>query len=299
LAGPFSALGAGSVSIEAFIAKKGAWYAVVQDAIAGCMAEHGFEYYPVKYEDIIIDAEPVPPPQDIVHVPYLPVDRELVATHGYGLDLTPDPETVAAEQAEQLAAANAKNDEYRLSLTEEGRIAYDEAMEGNDPEAGALGCAGTAIAANPEPDYGLDLAFHERYRELRVAMEGVGRQMTPNDPRVRAAAEAWSTCMSSRGVDLSAPSDGDPANGFSAFANPEHAWRLAWATGSSGEGGTNTAASPDGTRAEAAIALADFDCRLETDYLDTVQEVQRELGRQFYEDNRAQIEALLAGTDLQ
>jgi hypothetical protein len=51
-----------------------------------------------------------------------------------------------------------------------------------------------------------------------------------------------------------------------------------------------------GSAAEAVIALADYDCRVETDYEARFLDVQLDLERQLVEANRDQLNKLMAAT---
>lgn len=93
-----------------------------QEAVARCMREKGFEYVPV------VSDEPA------VEYTSPPVDEEYYAIRGFGISIERPPEDITPTS--EFVDPNAP---YVASLTEAGRRAYDEALNGRPVDEGNRG----------------------------------------------------------------------------------------------------------------------------------------------------------------
>jgi hypothetical protein len=169
--------------------------AQAEELIAACMAEAGFEYYPVTDTDW--------QGKSMAGIGTL----EFAEEFGYGYTLESDgpgtgtfywplpPEQSPAEQA---------NRAYVESLSAAAEREYNTALLGvlmdpiEDPdtfdwEAADRGCIGRAQDQVNEPD-----ATQPEFSEVRDAVNQVGQQVE-EDPRVTDATRAWSGCMAEAG----------------------------------------------------------------------------------------------------
>ncbi|NUU18244.1 hypothetical protein HP550_13385 [Cellulomonas humilata] len=153
----------------------------VEELVAACMADEGFEYWP---------RGPAPEWDE-----WEQFTLEYAQQYGYGSTTTvPPPDTT--EPADP-------NEEYLESLSSSARTAYDQAMwDFSDPENPG-GCAGDAqTTVYQDGRWEEDPAFaelHAQYETWLFAML--------EDPRMTEAATEWSACMADAGYDVATPSD--------------------------------------------------------------------------------------------
>jgi hypothetical protein len=254
-----------------------------EELIAQCMTEEGFEYTPN-----IRDASSVTAAEG---EEWDPESRKWVAQYGYGIINYPGRDD--ADSGEQVVDANA---DYVASLSESERTAFDEALYGPVPaeeetpaedEAAewdwtAAGCLGWAeheleqsgqLPAMPEAHEPLMQAVNEFYENLSSSPE-----LTEIDAE-------WASCMTGAGQPgFSAQSDAQTSINDESIALYDKA----------GETGPDKAALAEVGEKEIELALVDLECREETDYRNSVQEVQNKQEQQFIDDHKAQLEAFKA-----
>ena len=170
----------------------------------------------------------------------------------------------------------------------------------------SAGCSGRA----QHEVSGEDPSQSEEFRPLFEAMSELWEE-TASSPDMVAVDGEWATCMDAAGhpgfttqaaaqesmytamnefYESSAPVEGEPL--------PEDADAEA-----SASGGPSPADEPDQAALDAlaekevALALADLDCREETDYRDRQTEVQRTAEEQFIADHKAELDALVAASE--
>ncbi|MDR1798555.1 MAG: hypothetical protein LBR19_01510, partial [Bifidobacteriaceae bacterium] len=245
-------------------------YNAVEADLQACMAAAGFEYYPIRYEDIVTETQPtlIPGQVDLMYVPVLADDRSVVEQYGYGLTEVSDPTIDLMDQeASKIDNATAPNDTYRASLSEQARAEYDLAMGlPVDADDEMTGCQASAHQAHPEPTSSY-LLFDDAYYGLVAGMMKIQLFEVGDDPRVVQAGADWNQCMLRAGVDVSEWIWDQDQVAFGHYASP-------WVAISMAE-----YVQPDGSQWEEGdlwglqasepqvrIALADFDCRVETDY---------------------------------
>ncbi|MDR1798580.1 MAG: hypothetical protein LBR19_01635, partial [Bifidobacteriaceae bacterium] len=246
------------------------WYDAVENDLQVCMAGAGFEYYPLKYVDAVTDGSSILTADglDLLHVPDLADDRSVVEQWGYGLDEVFYPSLdLGSEEASRIEQANAPNEAYRASLSVEAQAAYDLAMDGPGTEGEQTeGCSARAYAAHPEPTPA-SRPFDEAYYGLKAGMMKIQWWEVGDDPRVVQAGADWNQCMLRAGYDVSPWVMEQTMITFNHYASPYVAWTLAASTqpdGSQWEEGDLWGLQA--SEPQVRIALADFDCRVETDY---------------------------------
>lgn len=248
----------------------------MEEAVAACMGEQGFEYVPDTSGYHYIDAAAIDPP---------PGSREFAELYGYGFAALP-------EEMRSEGTANA-NDAIMGTMSPEELEAYQRALwgdaVGSDPDGGGevelAGCFGAAR----EQVWG--------YREedpVRVALEGeialIDAEAAPTDAAVSAAAGRWSACMS----DAGHPGYGTPPDA------EEAAWER-WTVFNDaiaadpmlGEVGPDGLVLGEAELAddEAALATADWDCRAQARYDDVWQEARDRLQQEYVDAHVAELDA--------
>ena len=156
---------------------------VMQEAIAACMNEAGFEYDPEPFTDTSVVTT------SDEHT------RESVAETGWGIiptDLTPyEPEPPSSDP----------NDVYYRSLSASAQAEYDVALHGQVPEGTSaemtmedMGCWGRANAQQQQTSpWAID-----GFESLQAEMQGRWEQILAQ-PAYAAALERWSACMADAG----------------------------------------------------------------------------------------------------
>ncbi len=209
-----------------------------ESAIASCMADAGFEYVPI---DPVTFREAM----DTLNRPPGLSDEEFVAQYGYGFSTAP-PST--------KFGAGPENEAIKSQLSAADQVAYSQTLWGDDSDATFVttleledfanigGCTKTAVESVFTAEQ-LDPTFQNPFDEL--VME---------DPRMIAALEDWSGCMSDAGYDFATPDD----------AEEEIMDRLDTITGGE-DPSTLTGSDADALAQlqadERAIAAADSDCQ--------------------------------------
>jgi len=273
----------------------------MEDLVAVCMAEQGFEYTPVDYSGLEVDLSAG---LDLVYG-----SEDFAQQFGYGI--TTDPFTSGGEEvtdpnAEYVAAmSDAERDAYLTALHGEGWAdpdPADETVEGYDWQT--AGCSGRAqhevVATGIEDEQ--FLALQEEM--LRMTEEADA------DPRLAQANTDWAACMLDAGFDgLTAVGDGEAqilaeveaaraAVGAAAAGpldDPGAAAREALRRGLTAP---STQAALDEaiaeiTPREIAMAVADARCRASTGYDDVRRRVDTEHQLAFLAEHGDEIQGWL------
>lgn len=276
-----------------------------EEIIAECMSEQGFEYNPVDYSGGIFysgDGEE-----------WNPESREWVAQWGYGAVNWP-----GKQEMEEAPMPDEEwvdpNQDYVESLSESEQAAYYEALYGPQPTEEELnedgsyewnwenaGCQGVA----QNEIYGSqDLWNDDEFADLFAAMERLWQDIE-NDPRNVELDAAWSSCMADAGYsgftkqydaqqsiydEMNALWENGPEWDESL---PEEEMNRIW---EEYDKQVQEEMAPIAER-EIALALADLDCREETDYRAQKLEIQFEIEEQFVNDHKAELEAFKAAAE--
>jgi hypothetical protein len=228
----------------------------VESGIASCMADAGFEYVPIDPVTFreAMDALTQPPGLS---------DEEFVAQYGYGISTMPPTQ----EFGTGLDNAGILND-----LSQADQVAYTRTLLGDDTEANFVfslenedfttigGCTRAAVESVFTSEQ-LNPTFQNPF-DIRVFQ----------DPRMVAAHEQWSRCMSDAGYDFATPDEGEE----------EIADRLETLTGGEDPAtliGSDADALAQLQEDETAIAAADSDCN-DQGLSEVEQQVERDISGQ-------------------
>ena len=281
------------------------WYDNVADSTAACMAAQGFQYVPHPRDaSQVFMAGGVSSWVLTLPVPLLPDDRNVVAQVGYGVMDTPE------EQAIEQGGGDDPNGAYRETLSPGEAQAYDAALFGdsNDP-TGTPGCSGKAMAHYPEPDQSSDRqqAFYTEFSGLVRAVQGLvlsdaraGADGLWFDSRTRDLDSEWGSCMEVKGYALDPlPSEHGPmlGMGLAIRTHPDGT------VGPVHNGDVPSGQIPVeeqsllGTEPEREVALADFDCRAQTNYLPRLTDIRDSLDTAFIQQHQADLDKLEAAAE--
>lgn len=277
------------------VEEQAAWRDLVEESVAACMAAEGFEYVPS--EDV---AAPVFDQSlstvDHLAIPALPGTRGEVEQVGYGVDDIDAMEAMLAQEGVVDV-----NTAYAESLGEAGRHAFYLALTGHDgtEQSDEGGCAGRVLAQLPQPGVGDPSArYFEQYAPLLGEMARFSQDVVAHDARTVALDVEWASCMAEAGHDLVAAFD---LTGPSPLSAVDLAVRTR-PDGSVGDPQPDTPTSEipfderylTGDPAERAVALADFDCRAATNYLERLTTIQIDLEEEFVHARAQALEEMAA-----
>ncbi|NTW40992.1 MAG: hypothetical protein HGA44_14125 [Cellulomonadaceae bacterium] len=274
-------------------------YDTIAEATAECMKEAGFEYTVTPYEKPT--AVVLPWTQNSLHLPVLPSDRADVERSGYGQD------DVGAMEAQLEATQHLDaNSAYLDGLSSSAQAEYVYALSGehgpNDPDGDpAGGCAGRAESAAAVPAAPQD-SVGAQFAPLIRAMGQLADSGLAEDPRTAALNDEWNSCMLDAGYDVAPPPEFEAREGT---PGPLYAYTLAVLTPPSGEAQWPGADVPAdeipierqslvGSDAEHTIALADFDCRSSTDYVERLTDILESLEDAFVSSHQTELASLEA-----
>lgn len=269
----------------------------VEELVAACMAEQGFDYEPnVQSAGVSYSSEQYEGMEPL----------EYAQQYGYGMTTwedTPTGQEMSQQEPDEYVDPNA--DVYE-TMSETERAAWDAALWGApqeyDEEADAesyeydwesAGCYGSAqhqIYEVDSPDAALiALQQDPQYAELFDGMNDLYTNLA-SDPKMSDLNSKWSSCMADAGYPGFSTVD-DAMNSINEAQNAlyedvdEDAWADPSYTG------------PDLTELktqEIATATADFTCRAEIDYEDESLRIQFELEQEFLDQNRDAIDSYVA-----
>jgi hypothetical protein len=270
----------------------------IENALAACMAAQGFPYVPTP-----LTPDPTAARRSLaaglryLPVPRLPADRESAVRQGYG---------VMASIDEQWAAEGWSNEDpnsaYTATLGPAEYEAYYAALSGDyhDPTTITSSCSGQVAARYPQQDLpDRQQEFLAEFGDLADAVRTAMVDMV-YDPRAVQLDAEWETCMAGKGYTFE-PSPDD--------YGPRSAMDLALRTrpdgtvGPAPDGFINLSDIPVeeksllGTEPERQVALADFDCRAETDYLDRLTQIQMSIDEQFLADHQGELDRLVVAAE--
>ncbi len=282
----------------------------VEELVAACMEEAGFEYVPADPfggetgEDPFAEAYALPP-------------DEFAREYGYGMTTLMSP-----DKAEEETPAD-PNEAIREGLSEAALEEYYSALWGDSVQ---MAEGGGAVAVEPKPPgesggpagpeeqgchgearaevYGDDggMMMGPDFSEFEGLFEDMDalRQRIESDPRIVEATDAWTACMAEAGYSefdtTAAPEDAvmermselygwddEPADD-EGDGGPEVSLG-----GPGGEVDVDEAALAELQEYEIAVATADYDCD-EQELADVQQEVAWGFEEDFVEEHRAELE---------
>jgi hypothetical protein len=284
-----------------------------EEFTAECMKEAGFVYYPNVYQPDPGDAPDGTDPSLFLPIPVLPDTLEETRVTGYGVSLSP------LEQEEPPAEAEQKNTDYRDGLSAEGRRAYDLALVGHFDEVSAEkpveSCRSRAEEAFPAPPDTVDLYF---MKDPLTGLRSVaGRTFTLGaDGGIEEVFEPDSMYLRQDMKDLDAE--------YTACVQERHSgtWDASEATNPMSMEGTAVRTAPDGSlfdyggrglmlaeelppesssltgsQIEIDIAVVDFQCRVETDYVARFAQIQYDAEAAYVEAHKAELDQMMASLE--
>ncbi|MFV0373662.1 hypothetical protein [Microbacterium sp.] len=284
----FSAVSGSDLSEEALLERSNEQERQVQEAVAECMADEGFEYIPDTGAVTTYGAAD----EDM----WKPDDREWVAQYGYGIVESPYGDEAVPDEAspEEVDDPNA---EYVESLSAAEQEAYMDTLYGpspteeqmNDPDfdwdTWDRGCQG---AAYESIDPAVSVFAAEEFQPLMTDLEALYASLDDAPERIELDRE-WSECMAEAGHGgFAKQSDAQE----SIMDELNAAWDDPERTGDVAE--SDLAAISD---KEVELALADLDCREKTDYMTRALRVQFALEQQFIDEHKAELDALRAAAE--
>ncbi len=260
----------------------------MEEIVARCMSDQGFEYVPDPGAHHSFDAAEIDPS---------PGTREFAEQFGYGFAAMPEGMYV------QSTPGPNPNDEITAAMTPEGRAAYERALWGAEADAGAEGGGDGGGEGEGEAEADLGGCFRAARDEVwgdretdpvRAALEDeiarIDAEAAPAEPTVLEAAAQWSECMADAG--------------HPGYLTPAEAEQRAWdawtafngTVGSDPEGGAvaaegELAGQGELAAREAAVATADWDCRAAADYDAVWGEARNRLQQEYVDAHRAELEA--------
>lgn len=264
-----------------------------QEFIAQCMTEQGWEYIPVPYQGGFFtsdEAEEEGPAWGTL---------EFAKQYGYGIVSWPGDDEIEepTDPGEQYVDPN---DDYVNSLSESEQMAYYEALHGDqsafeyeeldedgnpiEPEIdwNEMGCYGKAQGETmgEQPYDDPEFQAFERMNEVWATWE--------NNDEMAALESEWASCMSGKGYS---------------FANHDEAMNHIYDLSNQMWEDIDWEANPEGPSQETQDqfqaqeieqAVADFECSEEVDYSDRQQEISFALQQKFLDENRAELDAMVA-----
>ena len=259
-----------------------------EELVAQCMQEQGFEYSPDTQSSSFATSD---------GTEWEPDERDWVSEYGYGAVHTPYDEQPATE--EEYVDPNG---DYVASLSESEQAAFYEALYGVQPTEEEIGedgeyeydwsTAGCQGAAQHEVS-GEDLSESEEFKPLFDAMNEFWEGMSSWPGMAELDAE-WAACMDTAGHGGFATQT-DAQNSIYDELNKIYE---AVPVDAEGVGGEPDQAARDALgKREVELALADLDCREETDYRDRYDDVSREAEQQFVDDHKSELEAMKAAAE--
>jgi hypothetical protein len=275
------------------------WWNSRESALARCMKAKGFLFFPRAPHDTTEEnQESVELDRDYLPVPKLPLTRAETQAVGYGVQRKVVEESEAPDE----------NIGYIDSLSGKEKSAYYVALQGVDitapnydpysqPEESG-GCVGKIERDYPDPgDVKADRNVLEQHGDIVSDMAVMTRGGSIyEDKQVVKLNREWRSCMSDKGF---APDN--PAREGDRWDGPLQAYMRAMLTDPSGKVAEIIDDSPPlpddqerlvGSDAERNIALLDFECRAETDYLNRFMDAQRKWEQDFVDANRKALDAM-------
>ncbi|WP_172829659.1 hypothetical protein [Microterricola viridarii] len=266
----------------------------VEKLVAACMKDEGFEYTPNTQNGSVVTMGS----SDMAERE----TEEWVASNGYGMVQT--QEEMEAQQ-EQVSDYVDPNQDYLSTLSESEVSAFYETLHGPGPseeemaamEAGEAyeynwetgGCYGAA--QHSTQDQGMEAYSDPKYQGLFEKMGAIYTTMQ-EDPKIKELDRSWASCMADAGYsDFTMKQDA-----FTLISEAQNAiYETMEYDQETGEPlGDNTEALAELKQQEIDVALADFRCSEKLNYMQETLKAQFALETRFVEDNKAELDALLA-----
>jgi hypothetical protein len=277
------------------------------------MKERGFSYFPIVVDPGSVQSGWSNDNEDL-SIPWLPESLEEVQRVGYGLS---SPYEMGTEE-DITPEAVEKNTEYRESLSAHAQREYDLALNGyydfdsaSDPDPES--CWSQAQVRFPEPPAPTaDWSFLEPLSGMfsalsyEYAADGSKIEYGPYalqaDPRFAELNKEYCDCVKATAGDRWNASNVSDIEGpvYAAIQTAPDGSEFDWPTDGKP---IDTETIPIENRAligaplERDIAVDDFKCRQETDYVVRYAQIMANAENRYIEDHRAEIDQMMAGIE--
>ncbi|UOY00804.1 hypothetical protein [Blastococcus sp. PRF04-17] len=266
----------------------------IEELVAQCMQDEGFEYTPATDSGAFYVGD---------DTEWKPDDREWVSQYGYGAVNSPFGSPFDSEPVPEEEYVD-PNADYVASLSESEQMAFYEALYGVPPEeeemseegqyeydwtqAGCQGAAQHEVA-------GEDPSQSEEFKPLFDAINDLYSDHSSWPGMAELDAE-WASCMEDAG-------QGGHASPMEAQNSIHEEMNKLYESVGMPEEDATAAPEPDRAATEALaereveLALADLDCREEIDYGDRQAEITRTVEQRFIDDHKAELDAMVASVE--
>ncbi|MCC2335818.1 hypothetical protein [Cellulomonas wangsupingiae] len=264
----------------------------IEELIAACMTEEGFEYTPVDPTSGGVMSSDDAPDWG---------SEEFVEQYGYGV--TTGEELFGGGQE----PSTDPNQEYVAAMSESEQLAYNEALYGAmtevDPEADPdapiesnweeEGCWGAASHEVNQAQIWDDPAVADMTEEMQVEYENL-----EDDPSLSEAQGRWSECIAEAGYDFAAPHEAEQSISDEMSA----LWEAVMPADPEAEIDPTASFEPDPAAVaelkekEFALSAADHECRRSTGFAKAQQAAVIALEERLWEKYGDQLEAAAAKT---
>jgi len=249
----------------------------IQELVAECMKDLGFDYIPVPPESSGATSDPT-----LVQ----PENRDWVAQWGYMVVNRP----YASEEQNRVEVAQSDPNAAIMERLSPGeRDEFLVALDGTPPNYDD-GCRHWAYS-QPLAPTPADLRNSDEFAPLFQALEEMYASL---DYELAEPERDWSECMANSGF----PGFDRPWDASESISNAYLEWNNAqdwenwdWATNGD-PNSTNTPELAALAAREVEVALADFDCRVSTDFEFRMQERRAAAEDSFFNDNHSAFRAL-------
>lgn len=283
----------------------------VEELVAGCMGDEGFEYTPVDHS---APGTELPMPTTESGETLESGTLAFAELYGYGITISPWADSAVPGASATAPAWVDPNQEYLDSMTDSEMVAYQAALYGVQPEftdeedweswnptweeQGCYGFASHEVYGDQLSDQGEKSDWSELEAEVETMWASV-----ETDPRVAGAVEKWTSCMSDAGhPDLAAVQDAEDLISSEVNAiyddDDPHADLDENSTPGEVEAADEAleAAIAEITPEEISLAVADYTCRDAADYQRIRNAVSVDLQQEFYAAHKAELEAYVEWT---
>lgn len=279
----------------------------VEELVAKCMTDQGFEYTPVDYSSMNGNAMAMPAGDDGSDLEWGTL--EFAKKYGYGQTTNPwgDPVDQPTDGGQEWVDPNQA---YLESMTETEMTAYQTALYGVQPnftddadwenwnptweEQGCYGAAQHEVNPNMTSGGSED---ENKWADLEAEMQTMYESLE-SDPRVTEAVAKWASCMADAGYPGMATitdaetmisdkvqavyEDGTPYDDLGPDATQED-----YEAADAAMQELTAAITPE----EIEVATADFTCREDIGYQDTYDDVNVALQQEFYDAHKTELDA--------
>lgn len=268
----------------------------IEELVAVCMQKEGFEYKPdtQNYGSIMSSDDEDGPQWG---------SKEFAEQYGYGF--TDSPGMTSAEEDTQEYVD--PNGDYLATLSESEQNAFYETLYGAGPteeqmaemeEGGSYtsdwtqeGCQGAARHEVGQKQGGTQAAYEDpEFADLFAAMQDIWN--TENNEEMAKLDSEWASCMADSGYPDFSKAD-DAQMSIMEASNELYSGGGEYVEGEEPKEPSKKELDALKKR-EIELAVADFDCKKKVGYEEKQIKVMHEIEQKFVDENKAQLDAMLA-----